>query len=82
MDFNWFYIYPNLKTFYFEGTEEEYKVVKKDTKANKQGLGLTNNSQEGIDEWAANLTVYFYSETEPTEEGNYWHYVNGVPVAW
>lgn len=26
--------------------------------------------------------VFFYSETEPVDEGNYWHYVNGVPVSW
>ncbi len=26
--------------------------------------------------------IYFYSETEPTEEGNYWHYVDGVPAVW
>lgn len=27
-------------------------------------------------------TVYFYSETQPTEEGNYWRYVNGEIAAW
>lgn len=27
-------------------------------------------------------TVYFYSETEPTSTGNYWHYANGVPTKW
>ena len=28
-------------------------------------------------------TVYFYSEDEPTEEGNFWHYDNdGNAVAW
>ena len=26
--------------------------------------------------------VYFYSETTPAKEGNYWHYVNGEPTAW
>ena len=26
--------------------------------------------------------IYFYSETEPTEEGNFWHYVDGKPVIW
>ena len=26
--------------------------------------------------------VFFYSETEPTEGGNYWHYVDGVPTPW
>lgn len=27
-------------------------------------------------------TVYYYSETEPAEEGNFWHYVNGEPTSW
>ena len=26
--------------------------------------------------------VSFYSETEPTTAGNFWHYVNGKPAAW
>ena len=26
--------------------------------------------------------TFFYSETEPTEEGKFWHYVNGVPTPW
>ena len=25
---------------------------------------------------------YFYSEHEPTKEGNYWHYVDGSPTIW
>ena len=27
-------------------------------------------------------TIYYYSETQPTETGNYWHYVNGEPIIW
>ena len=26
--------------------------------------------------------VYFYRETQPTESGNYWHYVDGVVTKW
>lgn len=26
--------------------------------------------------------VYYYSESEPTEPGNYWHYVSGIPTVW
>ena len=29
-----------------------------------------------------NATRYYYSETEPTTEGNFWHWVDGEPVAW
>ena len=25
---------------------------------------------------------YFYSETKPTEPGNYWRYVDGIPTPW
>lgn len=27
-------------------------------------------------------TVYCYSETQPTDSGNYWHYVGGVVTVW
>ena len=27
-------------------------------------------------------TVYFYTEKEPTEKGNYWHYVDNAPAIW
>ena len=30
----------------------------------------------------SNRPVCWYSETEPTTEGNYWHYVNGVVTVW
>ena len=30
----------------------------------------------------AKATVYYYSETEPAEAGNYWHYVDDVPTIW
>ena len=44
-------------------------------------------------EWAAievesgndtfkSMPVHYYSETQPTAEGNYWHYVDGVETAW
>jgi len=29
-----------------------------------------------------NATRYYYSETTPTEEGNFWHYVDEVPTIW
>ena len=27
-------------------------------------------------------TRYYYSETQPTDSGNYWHYVDGEPTVW
>ena len=38
-----------------------------------------------IDDWNSDLTSatrYYYSETRPTQAGNYWHYVDGEIVEW
>ena len=32
--------------------------------------------------WNPNCPAYWYSETQPTSTGNYWHYVNGVVTKW
>ena len=38
---------------------------------------------EEIEAWEENLTVYFYSEVQPTGVGNFWHYdADGNPVVW
>ena len=37
-------------------------------------IGITNDFIEA--------DHYFYSETEPTSYGKFWHYVNGVPTPW
>jgi hypothetical protein len=29
-----------------------------------------------------NATKYYYSEEKPIKEGNYWHYIDGMPIAW
>jgi hypothetical protein len=26
--------------------------------------------------------IYYYSEEKPSENGNYWHYVDGVETPW
>ena len=38
----------------------------------------------GSDSFVSTTTVYCYSETQPTDTGNYWHYdTDGVtPVKW
>ena len=35
-----------------------------------------------MNELLASSPRYYYSETTPTEEGNYWHYVDGKPTPW
>ena len=39
-------------------------------------------SIESGNTYLTNATRYYYSETEPTIEGNYWHYVNGEVTVW
>jgi len=54
---------------YYEGTEEEWARV---------NINNEYNANKALN----NATKYFYSENEPTTEGNYWHYVDGVVTKW
>ena len=56
----------NLKTVYYKGTQSEWNTI---------SIGSNNTPFN-------QATLHYYSETEPTEAGNYWHYVNGKPTAW
>ena len=56
----------SLTDVYYTGTEEEWVAI---------SIGHSNDP-------LTNATRYYYSETEPTTEGNFWHYVDGVPTAW
>lgn len=56
----------SLTSIYYTGTEAEWN-----------DLVIYDNSDT-----FTNATKYFYSETAPTESGNFWHYVNGVATPW
>ena len=57
-----------LEEVYFRETKEEWE---------SSGKTVPEKNVEVLAaEW------YFYSETQPEEEGNFWHYVNGVPIKW
>ena len=58
-----------LKSVYYKGTAEEWN-----------NITIYNNNSENAP--LINATRYYYSETQPTEEGNYWHYVDGKIVVW
>jgi hypothetical protein len=51
---------------FFGGTEEQFDAIE------------IADSNEAITD--ANL--YIYSESEPTDDGKYWHYEGGSPVIW
>ena len=63
-----FYNCQSLKTVYYGGAEGDW---------NKISVAEKNQA-------LLSATRYYYSETEPTEKGNYWHYdTDGVtPVKW
>ena len=64
---NVYYPLPNL---YYKGTAEEWETV--DSKFTYFDYYYEDNT----------VNIYFYSEEQPTAEGNYWHYVDGEPTAW
>ena len=56
----------SLENVYFEGTLEEWNSI-----------NIARGNSCLLDS-----TIYIYSESNPTESGNYWHYVNGEIVIW
>ena len=57
----------NIEAVYYTGTKEEWGNVK------------INSKNTYLEEAA----IYYYSETNPTTEGNYWFYnENGDPTVW
>ena len=63
-----FYNCDSLTSVYYHGTAEEWLKI-----------------SIGYDRYDYNLTRatrYYYSEEAPTEEGKFWHYVNGEIVIW
>lgn len=65
---NWVFAHlGSLTDIYYTGTQEQW-----------------NNINFGLDNYnLTTSTIHFYSEEEPTTDGNYWHYdVNGNVVLW
>ena len=62
-----FYSCDSLTSVYYGGSEEDWNKISIDSSNNWNLTGATR---------------YYYSETEPTEEGNFWHYVDGEIVVW
>ncbi len=61
-----FYYCYDLDTVYYTGTAAEWDEI----------------SIDHSNDYLTNATRYYYSESEPTEAGNFWHYVDGVPTKW
>ena len=63
---NAFWDCDRLNTVYYTGTAAEWGRISINS----------NNS------YLKNAARYYYSESEPTKSGNFWHYVDGVPMKW
>ena len=61
-----FYGCNNLKTVYYIGAAKDWGNI---------NIGSGNSP-------LTSATRYYYSATQPTESGNYWHYVDGKPTPW
>ena len=57
-----FYGCNKLTSLYYNGTVDDW----------------ANISISRGNDYLTNATRYYYSEEEPTDDGNYWHYVNGA----
>lgn len=57
----------SLKIVYYGGTESDWNNI------------YDVNSSNYL---LKRATRYYFSENEPTDMGNYWHYVDGVPTIW
>lgn len=56
----------NLNSVFYKGSE----------------IGWENITIDMDNSVLSKATIYYYSENQPTEEGNYWHYVNNIPTVW
>jgi hypothetical protein len=56
----------SLTEVYYNGSAAEWNSI---------SIDLFNDPLE-------NATRYYYSENQPTEEGNFWHWVDGEVVVW
>jgi hypothetical protein len=61
-----FYDCSSLTEVYYNGSAAEWNSI----------------SIDGSNDYLKNATRYYYSENQPTEEGNFWHWVDGKVAIW
>ena len=59
------------------GSEATFAFYYNDTKEDADP-----DVEEKVRAALSRITFYYFSETAPVGEGNYWHFVNDVPAAW
>ena len=75
-----FYGCNNMRVFY-EGTIiDSILIISYELNNNMELVIKSFNAGESEEQRFEN--VYYYSETQPQTQGNYWHYVDGEPTVW
>ena len=54
------------------------KLLYKGNKNDWDMIPFISNDNDAL----SNLTIYYYSDDEPSSGGNYWHFVNDIPTVW
>ena len=85
-----FWMQP-IENFYYCGDEGDFYNVSI-TEESHSGDNFENYLYNGANRYkikgGQSITeftipvIYYYSETQPQTDGNFWRYVNGVPTAW
>ena len=80
-------LWDELQTIYYKGAGYDWENVDFSEKAqpvtDKAGNIIREFSVKSIINRITDAgELYYYSETEPTKSGNFWHYSDGEPVAW
>ena len=61
-----FWNWANAECVYYLGTADEWSKI------------FIEQDNAGVMDYP----MYFYSETQPTTEGHFWHYIDDVPTVW
>ena len=61
-----FYLCHAIKEVYYMGNELEWSAINI-----SEDSSVLNRA-----------VVYYYSDIQPANDGNYWHYVDGIPTIW
>lgn len=77
-------IIPNsvkyIGRFAFKGCSMFGRIYYKGTKSGWNRISIASDYDGNTELMTA--TRYYYSEGQPTDDGNYWYYVNGAPTVW
>jgi hypothetical protein len=66
----------NLTAVYYEGSAAEWSKINIPVSAGGGVMSFGDNYD------LLNAPRYYYSEEQPANDGNFWHYEDGKPTPW